>query len=88
MRTRGASQQAKVRTYGCVLTSTLIMPQPVKPWTGVLDASAFGPACMQTDDVPKSEDCLTLNVWRPAAASDAPLPVMVWIGQCHQSARL
>lgn len=34
---------------------------------------------MQTDDLPKSEDCLTLNVWRPAAASDTPLPVMVWI---------
>ena len=34
---------------------------------------------MQPDDVPKSEDCLTLNVWRPATASSAPLPVMVWI---------
>ena len=34
---------------------------------------------MQPDDVPKSEDCLTLNVWRPATASAAPLPVMVWI---------
>jgi len=33
---------------------------------------------MQTDDVPKSEDCLTLNVWRPAG-STGPLPVMVWI---------
>ena len=29
--------------------------------------------------MPKSEDCLTLNVWRPVAASAAPLPVMVWI---------
>ena len=29
--------------------------------------------------MPKSEDCLTLNVWRPAAASAQPLPVMVWI---------
>jgi para-nitrobenzyl esterase len=34
---------------------------------------------MQTDDLPKSEDCLTLNVWRPATTSNAPLPVMVWI---------
>ena len=33
---------------------------------------------MQTDKVPKSEDCLTLNVWRPANA-EGPLPVMVWI---------
>lgn len=54
-------------------------PQPVEPWEGTLEAAAFGPACMQTDDAPKSEDCLTLNVWRPAAASDAPLPAMVWI---------
>ena len=30
-------------------------------------------------DGPGLGDCLTLNVWRPAAASDAPLPVMVWI---------
>ena len=54
-------------------------PQPAKPWDGVLEANAFGPSCMQTDDLPKSEDCLTLNVWRPAAVSNAPLPVMVWI---------
>jgi para-nitrobenzyl esterase len=52
--------------------------QPVTPWPGVLDATAFGPSCMQPDDVRKSEDCLTLNVWRPAAAP-APVPVMVWI---------
>ncbi len=55
------------------------MPQPVKPWEGVREATNFGPSCMQVDDVPKSEDCLTLNVWRPAADSAAPLPVMVWI---------
>ena len=54
------------------------MPQPAKPWPDVLAADKFGPACMQTDDVPKSEDCLTLNVWRPAGAA-GPLPVMVWI---------
>jgi para-nitrobenzyl esterase len=34
---------------------------------------------MQADDVPKSEDCLFLNVWRPAVASAQPFPVMVWI---------
>jgi Carboxylesterase family len=55
------------------------VPQPAKPWADVLDASAFGCSCMQTDDMLKSEDCLTLNVWRPATISNAPLPVMVWI---------
>ena len=34
---------------------------------------------MQADDVLKSEDCLFLNVWRPAAASTRPYPVMIWI---------
>jgi para-nitrobenzyl esterase len=53
-------------------------PQPVTPWQTVRDAADFGPGCMQTDYVQGSEDCLTLNVWRPAASS-APLPVMVWI---------
>ena len=55
------------------------VPQPVKPWAAMLEARAFGPACMQADDLAKSEDCLTLNVWRPATTSNAPLPVMVWI---------
>jgi para-nitrobenzyl esterase len=55
------------------------IPQPVKPWPGVLAAENFGPACMQADDVQKSEDCLTLNVWRPASDAARPIPVMVWI---------
>jgi len=55
------------------------MPQPVKPWKGVLLVDRFGPACMQPSNIPKSEDCLTLNVWRPTDGFDAPLPVMVWI---------
>ena len=41
------------------------LSQPPVAWTGVREADKFGPACMQTDDVPKSEDCLFLNVWRP-----------------------
>ncbi len=55
------------------------VPQPVEAWAGVKGADRFGPACMQADNVPKSEDCLTLNVWRPAKPSARPLPVMVWI---------
>lgn len=61
-------------------------PQPVAHWQGVREARAYGPDCMQrpfaTDDAPlttdPAEDCLYLNVWRPARAQ-GPLPVVAWI---------
>jgi para-nitrobenzyl esterase len=56
-------------------------PQPVVPWSGVKQARSFSPACAQTAvwiTLPKSEDCLYLNVWTPAQAA-AKLPVIVWI---------
>ena len=64
-------------------------PQPAAPWTGVRQAAEFGADCMQGRFGPPpppgappprvpSEDCLFLNVWRPASAtSGAKLPVMV-----------
>jgi para-nitrobenzyl esterase len=62
-------------------------PAPLAPWATVREAEAFGAACMQprmppggiyASELPQlSEDCLTLNVWRPADARGAP--VMVWI---------
>lgn len=55
------------------------VPQPVDRWTGIRAAKEFGPSCMQTDKLNKSEDCLTLNVWRPTKASADLRPVMVWI---------
>lgn len=60
-------------------------PQPVAPWEGERDASKFGADCPQRGFGPggrqnTSEDCLFLNVWKPAdAAATARLPVMVWI---------
>lgn len=60
-------------------------PQMAAHWTGVRQAAEFAPDCMQGRFGPPaaqapSEDCLYLNVWRPAnVAAKAKLPVMVWI---------
>lgn len=63
-------------------------PQPVVAWQGELDASKFGASCAAagwgaapgTIQAGSSEDCLFLNIWRPAgAAQNEKLPVMVWI---------
>jgi len=49
-------------------------PGPVSPWEGIRDATAFGPASPQTSRSKRrtqiktvSEDCLSLNIWSPAA---------------------
>ncbi|WP_266183257.1 carboxylesterase/lipase family protein [Dyella humicola] len=61
-------------------------PLRALPWQGVREANQFSPACMQNGTYPPdapteatSEDCLYLNVWRPADGGDEKLPVMVWI---------
>jgi len=68
-------------------------PRSVAPWTGVFDASHYGPIAPQgAADVPADfqailnyheaakpgEDCLRLNVWTPQAARGGSRPVMVW----------
>jgi para-nitrobenzyl esterase len=62
-------------------------PQPVARWSDVRPAEAYGQDCIQVpvpgDAAPLgstlSEDCLYLNVWRPAEKNAGKLPVMVWI---------
>ncbi|MDT4892440.1 MAG: para-nitrobenzyl esterase [Pseudonocardiales bacterium] len=63
---------------------------PAPSWEGVRPATEFGPSPVQVTEGPFSgtvpgmvpdrvdEDCLTLNVWRPAGAAD-DLPVLLWI---------
>ncbi|MDQ6524258.1 carboxylesterase family protein [Nocardioides sp. LHD-245] len=62
-------------------------PVPRSPWTGVLDAGAFGPAPVQDSILAArpslwnpgdGHDCLTVNLWRPDTEHDG-LPVLVWI---------
>lgn len=62
-------------------------PEPMPRWDGVREATEFGPTCIQPGYRPgsiyandlgaMSEDCLTLNIWTPANAQNAP--VFVWI---------
>src|ERR1700761_3606031 len=68
-------------------------PQPVTPWTGDFDATAYGPTVPKGDYPPQyqplfpevvipGENCLNLNVWTPAVGISGPspgLPVLVWI---------
>jgi len=75
--------------YAQAPTGPLRWRPPVRPapWEGVHGAAEFGPACIQPLPEPDSvyldepgrmsEDCLFLNVWKPAHAAGAP--VMVWI---------
>jgi len=59
-------------------------PEPPAPHEGIVEATKFGPACLQNESILNggkaeaySEDCLYLNVWRPAKSGK--YPVMVWI---------
>ncbi|WP_082462718.1 carboxylesterase/lipase family protein [Sphingobium sp. Leaf26] len=61
-------------------------PQPAPRWTGIRDTTAYRNDCMQapfpSDAAPlgtaPAEDCLYLNIWKPAKAH-GKLPVMVWV---------
>ena len=61
-------------------------PEPMPRWAGVRNADHFGPACYQgiapagvytNAPAVMSEDCLSLNIWTPPNAHNAP--VFVWI---------
>ncbi|XP_075392832.1 carboxylesterase 3-like [Tenrec ecaudatus] len=70
-------------------------PRPAQPWEGIRDARRDPPMCLQDVELMNSsrfmlngkhqifsisEDCLLLNIYRPAGAAAGPKrPVMVWI---------
>ncbi|HEX3423491.1 MAG TPA: carboxylesterase/lipase family protein [Sphingomicrobium sp.] len=65
-------------------------PRPVLPWSGIRNATQFGPRCMQQPlfsdmmfrSPAPSEDCLYLNVWTPAKLDGSPqhrFPVLVYL---------
>jgi len=58
--------------------SALACPRDPAHWTGVRQATEFGPAPWMPGAKHCSEDCLSLNVWRPAD-DEAGLPVYVWL---------
>ena len=58
-------------------------PQPAPESSSIRSAHEYAPACRQPSiggpgSYRTSEDCLTLNVFRPFEIED-PLPVMIWI---------
>jgi para-nitrobenzyl esterase len=58
-------------------------PQLPARWTGIRPAVAFAPHCPQSAGdfgrASATENCLYLNVFRPASSDAGNLPVMVWI---------
>jgi para-nitrobenzyl esterase len=58
-------------------------PAPLKSWSGVRDATAFGAPCAQNSGgrmmENSKEDCLFLNVWTPEWPVKSRHPVMFWI---------
>lgn len=82
--TSGQTQSFKKIPYAAPPVGALrwMPPQAAANWSGVRDASRFSDECPQTKPGPEreftgNEDCLYLNVFRPAGAN--ALPVIVFV---------
>src|ERR1043165_7023044 len=84
--THGRAESFKGLPFAAPPVGNLRWMPPAEPanWTGIRDASNFSAKCPQWQENDRedifigSEDCLYLNVFRPAGATGA-LPVMVFI---------
>ncbi|MFC1920999.1 carboxylesterase/lipase family protein [Chloroflexota bacterium] len=60
-------------------------PQPVIPWEGIKECTTYSNIAPQNPgmgggpDIPKSDDCLYLNIVSPTDNPEDKLPVMVWL---------
>lgn len=88
-RVRGHERNGMLEFLGIPYAETPVGPLRFKravaktPWTDVFDAKEYGPAPIQYNGghVMGDENCLTVNVQRPAGliAGNEKLPVFIWI---------
>ncbi|MFD0111487.1 carboxylesterase/lipase family protein [Streptomyces sp. NPDC058320] len=91
---RGERRESGVRFLGIPYAQPPVgelrfaAPVPPEPWSGVLDATAYGPTAQrrplaEVTFIPEpsipGDGTLNLNVFTPEPSPDAGLPVMVWI---------
>ncbi len=83
---QGPVESFKGIPYAAPPIGPLRWQAPLAPasWPGVRDATHFGHDCMQIPYVipsgqTTSEDCLTLNIWRPPKPASLKRPVLVYL---------
>lgn len=58
-----------------VALAMTVASAPAAAWSGIRPATSYGSACPQGSG--SNEDCLYLNVYRPARATNQRLPVLL-----------